>query len=348
MSSRDRAEPRIRRRRGVAIIACTCLVLATLVAVSAFTGIATITPAGLWRYLCGDRGPDALTDRQWVSFSTIRLLRIVMGIAVGALLAIAGALMQCITSNAMASPFTTGVSSAAAFGASVAIALRLRLFGSFDAGMILCAFLAALVCSAVSFGLAAVRSLGKNAIILTGIALSYLFGALHNSLQFIATEQSLSSMVGWTFGSLTRASWAQALLLVAMLGAMTVMVLVLGRSYTVLELGDETATAMGVDVWRLRLSTGLVVTIVAATVVSFSGVIGFVGLVGPHIAHLLIGSHRRWQVPLAGLVGAVLVVGADLLGRTVLSPAEIPVGIVVSLVGVPLFVWLIVHSHREG
>lgn len=348
MTAPEAGGVRSRLRRSVGVISLALVVLAVLVYVSAFTGIAQITWPRLWNYLMGERGADALTSRQWVSFSQIRLLRIVIGIVAGALLAIAGALMQCLTSNAMASPFTTGVSSAAAFGASISILFQFTVAGSFDVGIIVGAFVAALMCSFITFGIAAVRSMGKGAIVLAGIALSYLFGAMHHSLQFIANEQSLSSMVAWTFGSLTRASWEQALILVCMLAAMTFLVILKGRDYTLLELGDETATSMGVDVKRLRVGTGLVVTFVAATVVAFAGVIGFVGLVGPHIAHMLIGSHRGWQVPLAGIIGALLVVGADLLGRTVVSPSEIPVGIVVSFVGVPLFIWLIIHAYREG
>ncbi|MGL4832523.1 MAG: FecCD family ABC transporter permease [Propionibacteriaceae bacterium] len=336
------------RRHRFFIISATALFLLALVYLSCFVGVAEISLPKAIRYIAGQRGEGSLTRMQWVSWTGIRLLRIALGLTAGYLLAMAGSLMQCITGNAMASPFTTGVSSAAAFGAGLAILLSLRIFGSLNLGMIVLAFVMAAGCSVLVFGIASLKALGRNAIILTGIALSYLFSALQSLLQFVASDQNLSSIVSWTFGSLTRGTWSHVMLLGLAVVVVTVVALVYGHSYTLLELGDETATAMGVPVQVLRLGTGLLVTLTAALVVSFTGIIGFVGLVGPHIAHFLIGSERRVQLPLSGLIGAALVVAADLIGRTVMSPVEIPVGIIVSLIGVPLFVWLILRSRQEG
>lgn len=335
-------------RRCVWRVSVTIVLITLVITISLwslFTGIADVTPRRLFNHLVGAHGPDSLTHMQWISFSQIRLLRVVLATLAGYLLSTAGALMQCITGNPMASPFTTGISNAATFGASIAILTQLRIAGSWTTGTITLAFCSALACSALVFGMASLKSLSRNAIILMGIALSYLFGAAQSGLQFVANEQNLTSIVNWAFGDLTRATWPQVCVL-AVLGTICLAhVHAFSASYAKLDLGDETATAMGVRVRALRLSTGALVTLTTACVVALTGVIGFVGLVGPHLARLLVGGNRYWQLPLAGILGALLLVSADLLGRTIVSPVEVPVGIVISFIGVPLFVWMIISNH---
>ncbi len=204
----------------------------------------------------------------------------------------------------------------------------------------------ACLCSLLVVGIASAARLGPTAIVLSGIAISYLFAALSAGMQYVADERALSAIVSWTFGDLGRGNWTQ-------IGVIAVVVALAGmhtignaRRFQRFAAGDEAAIALGVPVRRLRLETGFVVTGVAATIISVTGVIGFVGLVAPHIAGMLVGADERYRLPLAGIVGAVVVLGADLVGRLVVSPVIVPVGIVVSLVGVPMFLWLILREGR--
>lgn len=336
------------RLRRLAIIGAVAVGLASACVISARVGVTDITFAQImqhWFEWWPLGGRDALSDRQWVAFSLIRAPRIVVGVLAGMALAAAGAMMQVITGNAMASPFTTGISSAAAFGASLAILTGARIFGSQDLATVMLAFTGAGLCSVLVFGIAAARGMGRHTIVLTGIAFSYLFSALGAAMQFIADERELASIVNWTFGNLGTATWTQ----IQVLAVVTAAGLVLGFSqagnYTLLASGEEGAIAMGVDVVRLRRFTSAMVTLLAATAVSFTGVIGFVGLVAPHLARLLVGHDYRYSFALTLLTGALLVVFADLIGRTVTSPGIIPVGIVISIIGVPVFVWLILRRE---
>ncbi|MFE0747525.1 FecCD family ABC transporter permease [Gordonia sp. NPDC058843] len=328
--------------------AASVLVTAVLAWAGIVNGVTDIDSARLLATLlpAGEHVADPLDRAEWVALVQLRLPRIVMAVVAGVGLALCGATMQIITGNPMASPFTTGISNAAAFGASLAILGGLTVAGSTMLGTVLCAFVGAVLCSLLVLAIAGVTRMGPTVLILAGIALSYLFAALAASVQYVADEQQLASIIHWTFGDLGRASWPQIAGASVVVCAAAVHTLSNARNYTRLVAGDEVARSLGVPVGRLRVEVGVIVTVVAATIISITGVIGFVGLVAPHIAAMLVGSDERYRLPLAALVGAALLLAADLVGRLVLSPVIIPVGIVVSLVGVPLFVWLILREGR--
>lgn len=307
--------------------------------VSSVRLLATLLPGG-------ERLATPLTWNEWVAVTQLRLPRIAMAVVAGIGLAIAGAGMQIITANPMASPFTTGISNAAAFGASLAILAGSSIAGSRTLGTILAAFLGAVLCSLLVFAIASITRTGPTAIILSGIALSYLFSALAAGLQYVADEQQLSSIVHWTFGDLGRATWPQIGLAAVVVTLASLHARVNTGNYQRFAAGDDVARSLGVAVTRLRLETGLSITLVAATVISVTGVIGFIGLVAPHIASMLVGADERYRLPLTAITGASIILAADLAGRLILSPIIVPVGIVVSFIGVPVFVWLILREGR--
>lgn len=339
----------VRRRQLTrwSMLALAAILLTVAMWASLSSGVADVSPGRVLSRLGVPTGERPLTNQEWTVLTQIRTPRVVLGALAGAALALCGAAMQVITANRMASPFTTGISNAAAFGAATTIVFGWRLAGSQETAMIAGAFFWAVICSAIVFGIARAKNLGSTAIVLTGIAMNYLFSALNAAMQYVAGEQQLSTIVNWTFGNLGQATWGQIIVLGVLLAVGLPALLGHARQFTLLGMGEESATALGVQVRRLRGLTGLAVTLTAACVVSFTGVIGFVGLVAPHLASLLIGQDHRYQFPLAGLFGAILLVVADHLGRLAFSPVIVPVGIVVSLVGVPIFVWLILR-HREG
>ena len=166
-------------------------------------------------------------------------------------------------------------------------------------------------------------------------------------MQYVANEQQLSAIVHWTFGSLSEITWEQILVVCVILLLTFPFIVRFAWHYNLLSTGDESAVALGVNVMRLRLLSGIAVTLISSAIVSFTGVIGFVGLVAPHIARLLIGGDYRALIPLTALSGAILLIAADTVGRVAVSPVIIPVGIVVSFIGVPVFIYLIVKEQKE-
>ncbi|PWK65697.1 iron ABC transporter permease [Aminobacter sp. AP02] len=278
----------------------------------------------------------------------LRLPRVVMAIVAGGSLAFAGVLMQAITRNPLVSPYTIGVSSAAAFGASVAIMFGV---GFSAAGLYfvpLTAFLFALGCAALVFSMAWLRGMGAQTMVLTGIALMYLFSAMTAAVQFVATQEQLARVVHWTFGSLNGIGWDAVV--VAGLALLVALPLAQAKAWqfnALTSAGDDVSRSLGINVAMLRGLAVVLSVVVSAVVISFTGVIGFVGLIGPHVGRLIIGSDHRYLIPFASICGAALLLLADTVGRMVFSPTVIPVGIVVAFVGVPLFLHLILSRRSE-
>lgn len=316
---------------------------------SCFAGVADVTPARLLATLIPSLELQALplSGTELTVLVHLRLPRVVMALLAGIGLAVSGLVMQAITGNSMASPFTTGLSNAAAMGASVVIVFGLNFMGTMQLTTVFGAFVLALLCAALVYGIAAAKGLGSTTIVLIGIALNYFFSALNAAMQYIANEQQLSAIVNWTFGSLSQAAWSQILFLAAVLAVSLPILFSRAWHYNLLASGDESAAALGVNVKALRGVSGVLITLIAAAVVSFTGVIGFVGLVAPHIARLLTGGDHRFLFPLSALLGGCLLILADLVGRTIASPVIIPVGIVVSFIGVPVFLSLILRDKKE-
>lgn len=279
----------------------------------------------------------------------LRLPRTVMALVCGAGLAMAGVAMQGITRNPLVSPYTLGISPAAAFGASIAILLGWNtLPGSGAWWTVGLAFAAAIACAAGVLGLAALRGVNAIVLVLAGVAFTYLFGALTATLQFFASEQQLAAIVHWTFGSLNGRNWHE----VAVAGGVwllcaVVMLLHAGALNAFSAGGDDVAASLGVAVPRTRIVVTMAAVLSSAAIVSFTGVIGFVGLVAPHIARLLIGGDHRALLPFAAVLGALLVLVADMAGRLLFAPVIVPVGIVVAYVGVPLFLHLLLTRRNE-
>lgn len=337
-----------KKRAALMLAAVILLIIAAFS--SCFVGVANVTVGRVFATLLPGghfMGAAALNQTELTVLMQLRLPRITMALVSGIGLGISGLVMQAITGNKMASPFTTGLSNAAAFGASLAIIFGFMPFGSNQVGTVMMAFVLAFICAAMVYGIASAKGMGKTTIILIGIALNYFFSALNASMQYVANEQQLSAIVHWTFGSLSKITWEQILVVCVILLLTFPFIVRFAWHYNLLSTGDESAVALGVNVMRLRLLSGIAVTLISSAIVSFTGVIGFVGLVAPHIARLLIGGDYRALIPLTALSGAILLIAADTVGRVVVSPVIIPVGIVVSFIGVPVFIYLIVKEQKE-
>jgi iron complex transport system permease protein len=278
----------------------------------------------------------------------LRLPRLVMGVIAGSGLALAGVVMQGITRNPLVSPFTIGISSAAAFGAAIAIMFGVGFVKAGPLLVILNAFVFALLCAGIVFGLSSLKGTSPETLILAGIAISYYFSALTAVLQFFASEEELMMIVHWTFGSLTRAAWDE--ITISTIAFVIIFPLVMYFAWdlnAMMLTDDETAKSLGINTSRIRTILLVLSTLLTATIVSFTGIIGFVGLVAPHVTRLLIGGDNRFLLPATCITGAILVIGADIVGRILLPPIVLPIGVVVSFVGVPMFVYLLISKKEE-
>lgn len=290
-------------------------------------------------------GPDVAGNK---IILLLRLPRILLALLAGAGLAVSGALMQSVTRNYLVSPFTLGISSAAAFGASMCIVFGTGLFFESDLAMILCAFAASCGCGLVVYGISQRIGVKPSSIVLVGIALNYFFSAMTATIEFFAREHKLEAVVQWTFGSFNRATWES----VALTGIVVALCCVLSLRYclplnAMATSDDETVKSLGVHPERLRTVSGLLAVLMTSTIISFTGVIGFVGLIAPHMARFVIGNDHRFYLPFAAVLGAFLLLVSDTVGKLILYPVNIPVGIVISFLGVPLFVHLILSKGRS-
>lgn len=275
----------------------------------------------------------------------LRLPRILMGVAAGFGLGVAGCVMQGVLRNPLASPYTLGIASGAGFGASLGILAG----AGFVGGQYLVignAFAFALLVSFIILGLSSRRGATPESMILAGIAMMYLFTAMTMTLQYFAEAEAVKGAIFWMVGSLGRASWSKLSLVSVVLVCCVPLLILKSWDLNVLGAGDETAKSMGVQVERTRIITMVLASLLVAGIVCFTGTIGFIGLVAPHICRMVIGGDNRFLIPTSGLVGAILLVAADTAARTIMAPVILPVGIMTAYLGVPLFIYLILRGRR--
>jgi iron complex transport system permease protein len=295
--------------------------------------------------LAGLFSPDSLTASQHAIVWQVRLPLSLMALLVGAALALAGAEMQTVLNNPLASPFTLGVSSAASFGASLAIVLGLGLPMVADDWLIsLNAFIFAFGSVLLLQAMGRIRAAGLETLVLFGIALVFAFNALTALIQYLSSQEALQELVFWTMGSLTRATWSHVSALAVVIAVVAPLSLLSSRALTALRLGEDRAMSFGVDVARLRFLSLLRVSVLAATAVAFVGSVGFIGLVGPHIARLLVGEDHRFYLPASLFSGALIMSLASALSKVLAPGAIMPIGIVTAMIGVPAFLVLIFRS----
>ena len=284
----------------------------------------------------------------------IRLPRILTSIFVGAALAVSGAIMQTLLKNPLASPFTMGTSHGAMFGASLAILLFSgseessgRIFVNDPYSVVIFAFIGAIAGVLVILTLARLKGLSPEAVILAGVAISSVFTAGTTLIHYFADELQLASMVYWSFGDLGRTSWKELILIMILFIPSMAYFVFKGWDLNAAETGDNTAKSLGIEIERLRFTGILLASLITAVSVAFVGIIGFVGLICPHIIRLMIGSDHRFLIPSSAILGALLLLGSDMISRVIVAPTIIPVGIITSFIGVPLFMYLLLRMEAR-
>lgn len=339
--------PASRAFSGRAVIAMLALpalaaVLAAVCLVSFRVGPVPIATGDIIRALIN---PAAADPRDAAIVWSVRLPRTAMAMLCGGALAVSGAIMQGLFRNALADPGLTGVSSGAAFAAVATIVIGQNRFGPEAMRFLpVAAFLGGLAVTALLYAIAS-RS-GRTSVtvmLLGGIALGAAAMAATGLLIFISSEQQLRELTFWTMGSIAGATWAKIASLALFVGVAAAALPFLTRSLDRLTLGEQEARHMGVDVERTKIIAIVVTALLTGAAVAVSGVIGFLGLVVPHMLRIAVGPAHGLLLPLSGLLGATLLLLADVIARTIVAPAELPVGIVTACLGAPVFLWLLLR-----
>ena len=292
--------------------------------------------------------PGTMRITDLVIINDIRIPRACMAFLAGVALGFSGGIMQTVLNNKLASPYTLGLSSAAGFGASVAITIGLSSIAAI--GIYLIPFVSFLSTAAACY---MIFLFGKyfnskpDTMILGGIGLSFIFQALQSLCQYSATTEQSQNIVFWLFGSLARSNWVSVTVTLVILIIFIPYIIKDSWKLTALKLGEENAIGLGVDVKQLRFQALLAVSIITGIAVSFIGTIGFIGLVGPHIARLAVGEDQRYYLPASGVFGGIILSLASIISKIIVPGMIFPIGIITSVVGGPFFLFFIFAKKKS-
>lgn len=279
---------------------------------------------------------------------TFRLPVALMAVVIGAALGMAGAMMQTILNNPLASPYTLGISSAAGFGAALAVVLGVGVVPFAETVLVPAnAFVFSLLCCMMIYAAARLKRASTETIVLAGIAVLFMFDSLLMLMQYLGNPEQIQAIVFWMFGSLTKATWTKLGIMAVILLVVVPVVMIDTWKLTTLRMGEDKAKSLGVNVERLRLKGFVLISVLTATAVTFVGSIGFVGLVVPHISRMLVGEDHRFFLPLSALFGALMLSIASILSKLVVPGIIFPIGVLTSFIGIPFFIWLI-FSRKRG
>jgi iron complex transport system permease protein len=290
---------------------------------------------------------DKMSPQSVIIISQIRLPRIFVAIFVGIALASAGVIYQGIFRNPMADPYIIGVSAGAAFGATIGLLFAAGIRWANISSTSIFAFIGAIGTTFLVYNISRVR--GKTSVVtllLSGVALSALLSSI-NSFILIFRTHDLAKVIFWLMGGLTSASWQQFFTI----SPIVIILLAISSCYmkdlNLISLGDERASQLGVHIDRVKIILLVLASLMAAAAVSVSGIIGFVGLITPHILRIIVGPNHKILYPTSAIAGGIVLLMSDTIARTILSPREIPVGIITSIIGVPFFLYLLIRSKKQ-
>lgn len=336
---------KLRNLRRILLVCSAICLLAGLVVIDITTGPADLS---VWRTIDVILDRSIATPKEEVIIWQLRLPVALMAVAVGAMLGVAGAEMQTILNNPLADPFTLGLSSAAGFGAALAIVLGWSVIPGVGGLFVsVNAFVFAMLTSCALYVFTRLRGVTPEAMILVGIAMLFTFNALLAFLQYGASEIQLAQLIFWQLGSLARATWGKVGICVAILLLMLPWFMSRSWALTALRMGEDKAAALGVNVGLLRITVLAGVSLLAAVAVSFVGAIAFVGLVGPHIARMIVGEDQRGFLPLSALCGALILSGTSIASKAITPGIVYPIGMITSLIGIPFFLLLILGQRKR-
>lgn len=326
-------------RTSLMVLLVTLLVITSTVAVSIGA-----TPIHILSIFNG-----TLNESQQAVLSVIRLPRVLLACVVGASLAVSGAAMQGLFRNPLADPGLIGISS----GAALAVAAMIVLVGPVTGilglyGISVAAFIGGLAAALLIFQFSHLSgTFSVTYMLLAGIAINALAGAGTGLLTYLSNDEQLRTLTFWTMGSLSGALWPAVVVVATVVVPSTILLIKYAKQLNILLLGEQEAHYLGVNIQRLKMVVIMTTALSVGSAVAVSGIIGFVGLVVPHLIRLTIGPDQRLLIPASALLGAILLVSADTISRTIVSPAEMPVGIITSLIGGPFFLWLLLKQNTS-
>ena len=335
------------------IIASFSIVLFILILLGLVVGSSNLTLAEVFQGLfrTGEHKNEVI-------IYNIRLPRLLAALIAGSGLAISGAVMQANLKNPMASPTSLGVSNAAVLGANIAIIVL-------NGGVIFTnhgnawpvdnpyftsfiAFIFSLIAIAVVLIIARFTKLNPTSIILIGVAMSFFFSGVTSLIQYYASDIQLSSAIYWSFGDLNRATYEDDLIMLIVIVIASVFFLLMANRYNAMTLGDNNAKSLGINVNLLRVISLVLSSLITSICVSLLGIIGFLGIIAPQLARRLIGGNHKILLPLTMIIGAVILLAADILSRLIMNGISLPVGAITSIIGAPFFIVIILLNRREA
>jgi len=354
MKHEVRYEEYVFKRRVLGIFLLFFLFIAFIVSIS--TGSYSVGLSDLFKYFWAILTNNTQNLGNISLIYSLRTCRALAAVFAGVVLGVSGAMMQCVLRNPLASPYTLGVNQGAALGAAIAIIyLGGGVLTRTGEGVIISnpyvipitAFIGAMSAIAVVLTLAKIRNLSPVGLILGGVATASFFQALLFLIQYFSTDIQVAAITFWMFGDFGRAYWDKVLLMA--IAALIVISYAYYRawSYNALLMGDDIAKTLNTEPKRIRLESMLIAAFGNAVIVSFVGIIGFVGLIAPHVIRMIIGGNHRYLVPYSALMGAVLLLFADILGRVIIMPRILPVGIVTTIIGIPMLIYLIIRQGES-
>ncbi|WP_145601859.1 FecCD family ABC transporter permease [Yersinia frederiksenii] len=331
-------------RRGLLTLALLgSLLVAALIDLA--VGAVNLNPLDIMRMLWPSSAPS--DDLYQVVFWSIRLPMTLTAVVVGASLALAGLLMQTVLANPLASPYTLGISAAAGFGAALSIITGFSLGGTLALGTPLLASLMALLACVPIYMLGQSRGMTPQILVLSGIVVLFFFQSLQSLMLFLASPEAMQQIVFWLFGSLLKANMHGVTITGSVLICSLFISLRQAWCLTALSAGEEQAQGLGINVSALRKVAFLLATLLTAASVSFVGTIGFIGLIAPHFARLLVGEDQRYLICISALCGSLLLLCASIIAKLVLPNGVVPIGIVIALIGVPVLLYFVIRQVKR-
>ena len=332
------------------LVCLVILVLATVGSCAIGTGYEfTRTLRVIWDHILGNTYPLRSAD-WWADYYIFNNVMpgVIMALIAGAGLALAGTVMQSMMENPLADAYTTGISSGACLGAVTAIILGFSYSNvASGAGIVVNAFIGSLIPAIIIILLVKYIGNSPSTIILIGTALTFFFNSMVTFIMITASAESLQDAYIWQVGSVTGASWTDMPLMLFLTLLSAILVQISSNKLNIMSAGEKTAKSLGLDVVQFRMLCIILTSILIASIISFTGVIGFIGLVAPHITRFLVGGDNRFVVPGSIIMGSLVLVLADLASRLLADFGNIPIGVVMSFVGAPIFLYLIVRRKSE-
>jgi iron complex transport system permease protein len=329
------------------------MLLIIIVAMASAIGSASIKVLDVYRVILSKMpiinkyvNVENITDAQFAIIWNVRLPRVILGMMVGASLSVAGVSFQGLLKNPMADPYILGVSSGAALGATIAIISKFEYVKFGFSSITLSAFIGAIVAVFIVYNIGKINNkLSTNTLLLAGVAVGQFFTAIMSFLM-VVNSNDMSRIIYWTMGSLSGKGWDPVKTLSIPIVLTIVILIYYSKELNILLTGDETAKSMGVNVERTKQIILVLGTLLTSLVVSVSGIIGFVGLIIPHITRIIFGPDHRILLPSSAMVGAIFMIATDTISRTLISPVEIPVGIITAMFGGPFFIYLLRNKKK--